>query len=501
MKGVSAAGLCAVGAEIMSGRASAAVPYADEYSTVVNLVEDAGADPNNGDSITPIIRKYADDDTLLYLPSGRYFMDEQVRFTGFNQFGIVGEDDTTIVPAKGVDFKQDDWNFRLFRFGVSYSPGRNLRVENLNIDQRADDTGIRVIDAAISDGLLVRNIDIMGQHDSGTWGPGRFVITDSDGSGIVEGFRAPDGGAWEDNTPANQLWRGPTGIICNQYNHGQITFRNCVLGRFPDNGLYAANGSGQVIVDGGHYKNSQTASLRVGGNNSVIKNAKVVVDKHSDRGNQHAIRVESSNYFHIKDCDIKITDPSGDAIKSMDVGHLRIDGTTIRTSGDTVVNALVLQDRTKMARIKNCTFDHNAIGGFSLKIEGGDKPVYVEKSTFTGDGGDKSARAAIRCDRDNCEFREILVKQMGAKRRRALVNTAHNTLVYGGNFHAQGYPIIDTGNSSWIEGIYAKSGQDDHPGLRLTSSANNTYVKKSHIVNGIQDDSDEVSGWGNDYSI
>ncbi|MCO8256681.1 hypothetical protein NKF26_22945 [Haladaptatus sp. AB618] len=209
MKGVSAAGLCAIGARTMSGRASAQIPYADDYDTVVNLVEDGGADPNNGDSITPVLREYADDDTLLYLPSGRYYMDEQFRHTGFDNFGIVGEDDTTIVPANYFDFNDRDWNYRLFRLGISYNPGRDLRVENLNIDQTADDTGIRVIEAAVDDGLLVRDIDIKGKHDSGTWGPGRFVITDSDGTGVVERFHAPDGGAWEKNTPGDRLWRGP----------------------------------------------------------------------------------------------------------------------------------------------------------------------------------------------------------------------------------------------------------------------------------------------------
>ncbi|WP_423746459.1 hypothetical protein V5735_18655 (plasmid) [Haladaptatus sp. SPP-AMP-3] len=484
----------------MSGTASAEIPYASDYGTVVNMVDDAGADPNEGDSITPLLREYADDDTLLYLPGGRYYMDEQFRFTGFNNFGIIGEDDTTIVPADYYDFDDGgDWNYRLFRLGIAYSPGRDLRFQNITVDQTADDTGVRVIETAMDDGLIVRDVTVNGQHDSGTWGPGRFVITDSNGEGLVDNFSAADGGAWSGNTPADQLWRGPTGIICNRYNKGSITFKDCKLGRFPDNGLYAANGSGQIIVDGGYYENSQTASIRIGGRDSIVKNATISVNESSGHGNQHAIRAENAGYMRIIDCDVAVSDPNGDAIKSKNVGLLYVDGLNVKTSGNDVCHALRLQDDTRQSRIKNSTFTHEASGGFSLWIQDGEDPVHVENSRFVGNGGDESARAAVRCDRDECNFRDLYVKQLGSSRRRALVNTGENNLVYKGEFRSEEYPIIDHGVSSWIEGVYANS-ERDLPGLRLTESASDTYVKKSHIVDGIRDDSNDVSGWGNDFS-
>jgi hypothetical protein len=485
---------------MMAGKASAEIPYAGDYDTVVNMVDDAGADPDEGDSITPLLREYADDDTLLYLPGGRYYMDEQFRFTGFNNFGIIGEDDTTIVPADYHDFDDGgDWNYRLFRLGIEYSPGRDLRVENLTIDQTADDTGVRAIEAAVDDGMTVRDIVINGEHDSGTWGPGRFVITDPDGEGPVDNFSAADGGAWSGDTPADQLWRGPTGIICNRYNKGSIMFRDCKLGRFPDNGLYAANGSGQVIVDGGYYENSQTASIRIGGHESIVKNATISVNEASGLGNQHAIRAENPGYMRIVDCDVEVSDPNGDAIKSKNVGLLFVDGLNVKTSEDEVCHALRLQDDTRQARIKNSTFTHEAAGGFSLWIQNGEDPVQVENSSFVGNGGDVSARAAIRCDRDGCDFRDLYVKQLGSSRRRALVNTGENNLIYKGEFRSKEYPIIDHGDGSWIEDIYANS-KRDLAGLRLTTSADNTYVKKSHIVDEIRDDRNEVSGWGDDIS-
>ena len=118
--------------------------YEDQYGTVIDMTE-VGADDDGNDSITPVLREHADDDTLLYFPSGEYYMDEQFRFTGFENFGIVG-DEATIVPANYYDFDDNGGSYRLFRLGVEYDPGTDLRFEGFTIDQTADDTGIRVIE-------------------------------------------------------------------------------------------------------------------------------------------------------------------------------------------------------------------------------------------------------------------------------------------------------------------------------------------------------------------
>ncbi|MFB9809002.1 hypothetical protein ACFFQF_29605 [Haladaptatus pallidirubidus] len=198
--------------------------YDDDYDTVIN-VTDVGADNNGNESITPVLEEHADDNTLLYFPSGRYYMDEQFRFTGFTNFGMVGHD-AELVPASYQDFNDNGGNYRLFRLGVDDNPGTDLRVEGFTVDQTAENTGIRVIEAAVTDGLVVRDINIQGLHDSGTFGPARFEIVNADGTGLVEQFNAPDGGAYIGNAPGDSLWRGPTGILCNQ-NSGTITYRDC----------------------------------------------------------------------------------------------------------------------------------------------------------------------------------------------------------------------------------------------------------------------------------
>ncbi|WP_435159752.1 hypothetical protein [Haladaptatus sp. DFWS20] len=478
----------------MADRASAHHQYLDEYGTVVDMVEDAGADPNGDEPINDLLEEYADDDTMLLFPPGRYRMNRQFRFTGFEHFAIVGQYNVTIVPDNYHDFDDGgDWNYRLFRLGIHYNPGRDLLFEDINIDQTADDTGVRVLETAVEDDLKVRNVNVYGQHDSGAWGPGRFVITDPDGSGVVENFNAPDDGAWSENTPGDRLWRGPTGILCNQ-NRGTMTFKDCSLGAFPDNGLYAANGSGQVIVDGGVYKNSQTASVRIGDEDSIVKNARIVVDDSNGKGNQHAIRAENSDYIRVIDCDIEVSDPNGCAIKVMDVGLFLLQGSTVRTAGDEVIHGLLVQNKAGMARVKESKFVHDAVGGFSVGIQDGNEPVYLEDNVFRGDGGHKSARAAIRCGRSDCQFRNQDVEQTGSSRRRALELHDSDALLYEGQYIGSMTPVINNGDNTWAEST------DKDAALRLNDGGDGVYLKKNTLVNGVQNrSSSSVSGWGNSY--
>ncbi len=156
----------------MTGKASARPPLLDSFGTVIDMVEDAGADPTGNESINPLLEKRADDDTVLVFPPGRYRMNRQFHFTGFNNFGIYGKWNVTIVPDNYYDFDDGgDWNYRLFRLGVDYAPGKDLLFKNITVDQTAKNTGIRVLDAAVSDGLKVRNVNTWGasrQRDVGT---------------------------------------------------------------------------------------------------------------------------------------------------------------------------------------------------------------------------------------------------------------------------------------------------------------------------------------------
>lgn len=115
-----------------------------EYDEVINVVE-AGADNTGGESISAVIQELVADNTLLKFPEGRYYVDEMVRLTGFENFGMIG-DNATLVPAPADQYKSEA---RMFKLGVYYQPGRNLEVRNFTVDYSAPNTGLRAFDLTV----------------------------------------------------------------------------------------------------------------------------------------------------------------------------------------------------------------------------------------------------------------------------------------------------------------------------------------------------------------
>ncbi|ELY44551.1 hypothetical protein C495_11639 [Natronorubrum sulfidifaciens JCM 14089] len=505
LQGVTAVGAAALGlTSTASGASDPFGQYYDDYGTVIDVVE-AGADNTGTEPITPVLDELRADDTLLVFPEGRYYMDEQFRFTGFDNFGMVGQN-ATLVPANYHEF--DGPQYRLFRLGVSYRPGRRLRFEGFDVDQTAPETGIRTIETYVSDRLEVRDIIIRGQHDSGTWGPGLFNITSADGWGIVERFRAPGGAAWVNNTPnAGNRWRGPIGIEANQ-NSGTLEFRRCALGAFPNNGLYAAGGDGKIVVHGGYYKNSNGANIRVGGQGSEIRWPTVEIDDtRPDDRSQRGIRIENGRDFEIYGAAVENASPkpTSHAISVMNsCESARIDNVHVRLHGSAVNHGIVLSPECGATTIVDTEITHETDGGYPLWIRNSDRTeqVLAEHLTISGRAGDASGfRDGIRCERDNCRFSHVDISQLGRDGvdRNAIVNMADDVTVYNSELRASQYPYVDLGTNSLVRDSVLKSTTNSEA-VCLYSSAENPTFKKNHLDRGIRDlGADGVTTWENTY--
>lgn len=465
----------------MAGSTTAAIAE-DQYNRVIDIVEDGGADNTGQESITPVLREQCGDNTLLKFPPGEYYMDEQFRFTGFTNFGMVG-DNATIVPADYHNF--DGPQYRLFRMGVYYSPGKDFRFENFTIDQTGKDTGIRTVEAQISDGLAVRNIDVVGQHDSGTYGPGLFDITSANGSGVVEQFNAPDGGEYSENTPGD-LWRGPTGILSTKYHEGTVEFKDCTLGAFPDNGLYAVT-NGTIQVQGGTYKNSEAASVRLGGDSCKVQDTTVVVDNNRPNDtNQRGVRLDKGD-FTLKNVTVDLKKPNGHAISVMNgVSSADIRSTNI-TIGDKINHGIVVSPEAGATNIVYTDIEING-GGNAIQINGTDAGAVVcQHMDITGTASGSSWRHAIKCRRNDCEFRDVNIYNPGENYRRGIEISGDDCLVYKGWYRTSHHPIVVTDSSNaWIEGITGTS-LDDYQAIRLNDTSSNVTIKNNDIHNGVLD--------------
>ena len=485
------AGLGLAAGGTASASSGPATSYDDEYDTVVNVVE-AGADNTGNEPITSVLRSVRSDNTLLYFPPGRYYMDSQFRFTGFEKFGVVGND-ATLVPANYYNF--DGPRYRLFRLGTRSSPGGHVRFEGFEVDQTAPDTGIRVIDTYAEERLEVRDVRIRGEHDSGTWGPGHFNITSESGTGIVERFRAPDGGAWVHNTPNDgNAWRGPIGIEANQ-NKGRLEFRRCWMHGFPSHGIYASGGSGQIIVNGGWFKNNNPVNIRVGGTNSKviwpqIENDHARPDDQSHRG----IRLENGSGFEvIATVRNSVPMPGSHAIAVMNsCESATIHRSTIEISGDQVNHGIVVSPSAGEVLIEDTEITHSAAGGYPIWIRGEDSRDRVQCRfvSIDGEAGDEAGfRDAIRCTRNNCRFSacELSQRALDGVDRNGLVVEGTDTTVYQGSYRAERFPYVDQGADNAVLQSDMESFRSDVEAVRVYPDVVSPEFKSNRLVNGIQD--------------
>jgi len=493
LRGLGAAGLAGglLQRGVLTDAAAACDPsqYYDRFDTVVD-VTDAGADNTGRESVSSVLQEHLGDDTLLVFPPGRYYMDEQVRFTGFDNVGLVGNN-ATLVPADFHDFEGPQ--YRLFRLGTHYSPGTDLLIKGFGVDLTAPDTGIRAFDAVVDDGLHVEDVAVYGRHDSGTTGPGRFNVVDPDGSGVVERFIALDGGQWESETPnAGDLWRGPTGILANM-TKGTLRFVDCELGGFPDNGLYASGDTGEIIVDGGVYKNSNGNSVRVGGNGGLVRGVTVEIDETPSNFNvQRGIRLQRAENVRIEDSSVTITTPEGAATGLFvddTCGETWTEGLDVTVDTPVATRGITVSGDAGFATLYKSTVEINGPGGFGIHLRDGDSSdgANVEAVDVVGDAGDDSARAGIRCDRDNCRFGAVTVDQPGGSKRRAVVNTGDDVTIYKGEYRASNYPIIDLGTGTHVAEIYAES-YGDLEAIRLYDQSADVYLKNNVLPGGVRDD-------------
>jgi hypothetical protein len=86
MRGTAVAGASVIGLASLTG-SSAAASY-EAYDHIVDVVE-AGADDTGTESITPVLEELRADDTASVFPEGRYYMENQLRYTGFDNVGFL----------------------------------------------------------------------------------------------------------------------------------------------------------------------------------------------------------------------------------------------------------------------------------------------------------------------------------------------------------------------------------------------------------------------------
>lgn len=469
--------------------------YLDRFSTVVNVV-DAGADPTGTEPIDDVLSEHVADDTLLVFPEGRYLMHRQLRKTGFENLGFYGPKATIAhgrvdaIANNTVTEGEFTGPARFFRLGVIYSPGRDLLFEGFTFDFTARQTGIRAIEAYVTDGLEVRDITIVGQHDTGTLGPALFSVTTANGTGLVERFKAPDGGEYTENT-IGDIDLGPTGMLVDPNSAGTLRIVDCELGRFPDNGLYVSGAKGVVHVEGGVYKNSTVSSLRLKGYGSSIRGANVVIDELVPGISQRGIRLDDGADLRVEDTTVTVTGPAENAIRILDdVETATIQNCTVVLNDQGgCARGIQVTDDAGRVEILDSTIDVEG-SNFAVYLQGKNQPedpmVLMKNVVITGAAPGNKAREAIRVERANCRFEDLTIDQPGTSYRRCAEVLADDTLFVGGNYKSTHHPFVNKGNRTRFDGILAQS-YDGWQAIKLYAEGTDVVVTDSILYGGYID--------------
>ncbi|EFW92412.1 hypothetical protein ZOD2009_08893 [Haladaptatus paucihalophilus DX253] len=399
--------------------ATTATPDGFQYDEVYDVVDDLGMDPSGEEPIDDILRENLQSNTKLEFPDGTYRVTELVYNygNGLHDFGMVGvEEGATMLLDTPDSATQNPGAMWLSVGGASDS--YNIQYEGLRHDvtDAPEAPGMQI---NVDDGLLVRDVDHHGVHD-GSKGPFIFGVLTDDGSGLVEGLRAPDG------APDGS---GAVGVFVHQYTKGDLEFRDCHVGGFPNNGLYESSKStGTVTVTGGEYRNNNIANVRLAGSGGTVRDCCVVIDDaHSSSSfptNMRGIWLFADDAT-VENCDVSLTaDVASDgAIVAAGAGTTTIRDTRIRIGTD---------DTAAM---------------YAVKPKSTPAPVVCSGVQVTGDanhtGSGYPGSAPLRAfGRPNSVFESCCVSQTGTDRDGILLQYCDDSTVTGSGFDVTGDAVV-----------------------------------------------------------
>lgn len=239
---------------------------------IVNVVE-AGVDNTGETPVEDDITALLEEGVVLVFPDGEYLFQGGVTDQEINHVAFIGEPDATPELVVGEEFnamERDFPDYSMFTLGFG-GGGSGIVFRNLEFNMEGEGIGAGGIQPSIKgDGGYVKNIDFVGQNDSNRDNIST-EIPDENAVLSIHDVRMPDGASRSFSVPSTD---DSVGIIATRASTGEIHLGNCVVGAFPNNGVYASGvgidgQSGRVIVRGGRFFNSDRDQLRVGAQSEI----------------------------------------------------------------------------------------------------------------------------------------------------------------------------------------------------------------------------------------
>lgn len=331
--------------------------------------------------IGDLLDRHAVDGNLLYFPPGEYRIEETFTVSDGGRIGVLG-DEAVVRPPDGFDSA-------VLGFGYP-EPLTELYVRGLTFDYRAENTGGRPILGVADDVVVFRDLSVRGVADV----PEDLVrldVTTPAGVGIVDGLRLPDGSTEP----------GVTGCEVGDDNHGDVSFFDCHIAGFPDNGLYADPPEGAVGVYGGEFRNNGVAGVRITTSEpSTVRGVHVRCDDADAVGtNMRGIRLRGGYDHLVEDCAVEML-----AVPSSD-------------------GAITIASELESATVRDCRLHVDADNVNAIRVKSPNRdageatregPFRFENVRITG--GAAEGAAVDASGRRNCSFERLRIHQSGDDR-------------------------------------------------------------------------------------
>lgn len=356
--------------------------YTEEFERIVHA-DAAGADPSGEEPIDDFIAEYAADDTLVTFGPGTYRLGPVV-LSGLSKFGMVGlgEERPTFETANSTCHPADAH--------LSFEGVEEFILEDVDFEQNGSGGAIHLF--AQGD-VGVRNVKLTG-HCPEQIASMRVDIRDPDAEAIVENL------VTRDDHRDSQL----TGLYVGRSHAGSITFKDCEIRGFSDNGLYASSPgheggeNGTVEVIGGTFADNNIANVRLGTTGSVARGVTVDVSAPPSLGgavNARGIRLRERGDHVIDDCEITIAADTpaslGAIVFHPDAGGAEIRNSSIHIDADSVrgINALQPSDDGVPGPIlENVSITGRAASGYAATLDGRNGTVF-RNCTIEQNGHDR----------------------------------------------------------------------------------------------------------------
>ncbi|MFC6733654.1 hypothetical protein [Haladaptatus sp. DYSN1] len=426
----------------------------------VNMVA-AGADPSGEEPIDAVLDREAGDDTVLLFPPGTYKLGDEFALSGTENFSMVGIDGSQATTLK---IEGDFAASNMFNFGQSGSVAvSGLTFQGFTIDMRGDGVGAGVFWIHCRDRLRVADVNVVGtRDDTGVpSGRGEFLmradITEETGYGVVEGLTSLDGA----NDPSSG--DPPTGIYSGALHNGTITYKDCSVVGYQDNGLYtSAAGKSQtestVIVEGGYFANNDISNIRLGADNTYVTGARIEMTDDSGMryGNPRGLWVRRGNCV-VDSCTVVYDEGDSNAIEIASAAEtVQMNNVKVEMNTNEPALRVVADDsNTAVRKFRDCVFAGSGDGSSSYQMVKVAAPYTVFENCTVDNAAGRSSNKRAGID---------------------LLSGADNCAIVGGWFNTDFWPISVRANDCVVKDVgFAEAGDGSEP-ISIDGSAANTRI-------------------------